>query len=195
MSGGKVSNHCSGDSSFTFDAHMSGHATVDASGAHTGSNTCGQKGSATGGSGSLGITALQQLSGNIMINPHMYDGSSFTGGPMVTGAQNHFSLQQLPWSAGGDVGFNAGVVHGDVHGDYESKGYHLQQLPWSAGGDVGFNTGVVHGDVHGDYESKGYHLVNLDSGNIMINPNMQGSSSFTGGVMTTGDGNHFRLLM
>ena len=69
----------------------------------------------------------------------------------------------------------------------------LQQLPWSAGGDVGFNAGVVHGDVHGDYESQGYHLVNLDSGNININPNMYGGSSFTGGPMVTGDGNGFSL--
>ena len=96
MTGAKVGNHCNGDSHFTFDPVMTGHASVDASGAGTGNNSCNQNGSGTGGSGKLGVTALLNLeSGTIMIDPTMTGSSHFTGGPMVTGGHNQFSLQNM----------------------------------------------------------------------------------------------------
>ena len=65
MSGGKTSNHCSGDSSFTFSAHMTGHASVDARNAGTGDNHCNQDGHSTGGSGSAKVTVPAGLLMNL----------------------------------------------------------------------------------------------------------------------------------
>jgi len=116
MSGGKTSNHCSGNSSFDFSAHMTGHASVDARNAGTGDNHCNQDGSSKGGSGSASVTVpalLNLQSGNIDINPHMFDGSSFTGGPMVTGNGNGFSLQNLnTYVNGNGVNYGAGFQAG-----------------------------------------------------------------------------------
>ena len=105
MTGSHSSNTCKGNSAFTFDAHMSGHASVDARGAHTGNNNCHQSAHSTGGSGTLGVTVpalLNLQSGTITINPTMTGYSAFNGqGPMVTGNHNHFGLQNL--GAAGDI--------------------------------------------------------------------------------------------
>ena len=119
MSGGNASNHCKGSSAFTFDAHMSGNASVDASGAHTGDNTCKQGADAKGGSGSLGVTVpalLNLQSGTILINPTMTGSSSFTGhGPMVSGSNNHFGLQNLQYCASMQHGIPCNPTPGVVY--------------------------------------------------------------------------------
>ena len=121
MTGGHSSNTCNGNSAFTFDAVMSGHASVDARGAGTGNNNCNQSAHSTGGSGTLGVTVpalLNLQSGTITINPTMTGTSAFNGqGPMVTGNHNQFGLQNLISAT--DVGNNMmegmmgpGLYHG-----------------------------------------------------------------------------------
>ena len=83
---------------------MSGDAHVNVSGAHTGNNVCGQGATSTGGHGGLDVTAVPALlnlqSGSITINPNMSGFSAFHGnGPMVTGGNNHFGLQNLDSAA------------------------------------------------------------------------------------------------
>ena len=180
MSGGSSSSHCKGSSAFHFDPTMSGSAHVNVSGAHTGNNNCDQSGSSTGGHGSGSVTVVPALlnlqSGSITINPNMSGWSDFNGkGPMVTGKDNNFGLQNLGIHIGSlDAGNGGTIYQGTVKGDFgidretagaggvivqgsnglQNLGIHIGDLTAGFGGTI--DQGTVNGNFGIDRETAGF---------------------------------------